>query len=59
MAMAYLVQKEVEIIEVGTPLNKAEGMRVTSPAHGGSRTWTLFENWSRWVFRHPLQAALD
>lgn len=30
MAMAYLVHKEVEIIEIGTPLNKAEGMRAVS-----------------------------
>ncbi len=33
LAMAQLVHKEVEIIEIGTPLCKAEGMRAVSAVH--------------------------
>jgi 3-hexulose-6-phosphate synthase len=33
LAMAFLLRDEVEIIEIGTPLTKAEGMRAVSTIH--------------------------
>lgn len=33
LAMAFLLRDEVEVLEIGTPLTKAEGMRAVSAVH--------------------------
>jgi len=59
MAMAHIIKNEVDIIEIGTPLCKAEGMRAVAAIRALCPDNLILADvkppmWARWRQRSPL-----